>query len=72
MPAPCKAGEVLRAAWLDAVHHRVQTDLNICERKADEIEPQLSERTAKKKVRPLPRGGLSYLLPSVSAHPGRP
>ena len=49
MPAPCKAGEALRTAWLDAVRHRVQTDLNIRERKADEIEPRLSERTAKKK-----------------------
>lgn len=48
MPAPCKAGESLRAAWLDAVRRRVQTDLHVRERKADEIEPLLSERTAKK------------------------
>ena len=49
MPAPCKAGDILRAAWLDAVRYRVQTGLHICERKADEIEPRLSEYSAKRK-----------------------
>jgi len=49
MPAPCKAGEILRTAWLDSVRQRVQIDLQLCERKADGIDPRLPEATVKKK-----------------------
>lgn len=49
MRAPCKTGEMLRAAWLDAVRRRVQIELHQSEKRVEKRKPLEVEMDAKKK-----------------------